>query len=119
MIDSVVMSRTFVIAALLLASCNPFGQYKCRSRQSEAKATLGQIKAAEATYFADKKKYTASTEELGITVSPRYYGIELSISGDGAGYKAIAKGDKPETQDDEWSVDQSGTITAVHDKCHE
>ncbi len=113
------MNRTFVVAAVLVAACNPFGQYKCRSRQSEAKVTLAQIKSAEASYFADKKKYTASTEELGITISPRYYGIELSITGDGTGYKATAKGDKPDTTGDEWSVDQSGTVSAVHDKCHE
>ena len=112
-------AKLFIAGALALASCNAVGQYKCRSRQSEAKATLGQIKAAEATYFADKKKYTASTEDLGVAISPRYYGIELSITGDGTGYKATAKGDKPDTMGDEWSVDPSGTVTAVHDKCHE
>lgn len=111
---------TLVVLALFVAalsSCNAVGQYKCRSRQAEAKATLGSIKAAEAAYFAAHGSYTASTSDLGVTISPRFYGIELSITGGGKGYKAIAKGDKPDTTGDEWSVDESGEVKAVTDKC--
>ncbi len=80
---------------------------------------LGTIKNAEATYFAEHKEYTASTADLGVPITPVYYGIELEITKGGKGYKATAKGDKPDTMDDTWSVDESGTVTAVHDKCHE
>lgn len=114
------MTRILAVAfGLVLFGCNAVGQYKCRSRQSEAKVTLQEIKSAETAYFASNAKYTASTSDLHLTLSPHYYSIELSITGDGTGYKATAKGDKTETMDDEWTVDQGGTITAVHDKCHE
>jgi len=113
------MHRMLPLVALVLVSCNAVGQYKCRARQAEAKSTLGAIKLAEKSYFDQHKAYTASTGDLGVTIMPRYYGIELSITGGGTGYKATAKGDKPETTGDEWSVDESGTVTAVHDKCHE
>lgn len=113
------MKVTLLLAGIALAatSCNAVGQYKCRARQSEAKATLGQIKVAEASYFAAHKAYTASMSDLGVAISSHLYTIELSIKGSGAGYKAIAKGDKPETTGDEWSVDEAGTVTAVTDLC--
>jgi Tfp pilus assembly protein PilE len=114
------MNRTLLsLAVLCLASCNAVGQYKCRSRQTEAKAMLGSIKAAESSYFAEHKTYSASTSDLGITITPAFYGIELELTKGGKGYKATAKGDKPETMDDEWTVDESGSVTATHDKCHE
>jgi len=105
------------LAAIAVTSCNAVGQYKCRSLQTEAKSTLGAIKAAEVSYFAEHKTYTASTSELGVSIAAHHYTIELSITGGGKGYKAIAKGDKPETTGDEWSVDESGTLQAVTDKC--
>ena len=114
------MTRTIALAlGFALLGCNAVGQYKCRSRQSEAKVTLQEIKTAETAYFEAHKAYTASTSDLHLTLAPHYYSIELSITGGGTGYKATAKGDKTETMDDEWTVDQGGTITAVHDKCHE
>lgn len=115
------MKRTIILfVALGLTACNGVSRYKCLARQSEAKQTLLSIKTAEASYSASHAgKYTASTSDLGVTISPRYYSIELSLEGDGSGYKATAKGDKTETMGDEWSVDQSGTLTPVHDKCHE
>ncbi len=119
-IDSVAMNlRLALVLPLALAACNSVGRYKCLSRQSEAKSTLGSIKVAETAHFAEHKKYTASTADLGVEIHPNFYGIELSITGSGTGFKAVAKGDKPETTGDEWSVDESGTVTAVHDKCHE
>jgi type IV pilus assembly protein PilA len=105
------------IAAVTATSCNPFGQYKCRARQSEAKATLGAIQAGENAYFAEHKSYTAATSDLGVAISPHFYSIELSIVGAGKGYKATAKGDKPDTTGDEWTVDESGPVKAVTDKC--
>ena len=104
------------LAAVAVTSCG-IEQYKCRSRQTEAKSTLGSIKVAEDVYFAEHKAYTASTADLRLTISPRNYGIELSITGGGKGYKAIAKGDKPETTGDEWTVDESSPVKAVTDKC--
>ncbi len=111
-------AKVALVAFLALASCG-IGRYKCLSRQAEAKQVLAQIKTAETSYYADHKAYTASTDDLHVMVAPRFYGVELSITNGGKGYKAIAKGDKPETTGDEWSVDESGTVTAVHDKCHE
>lgn len=115
------MNRTLVPLLFIgLASCrSAVARYECLSRQAEAKATLGSIQAAEASYFAAHKSYTASTSDLGVPITPRLYSLELSIRGGGSGYEAIAKGDKPETMGDEWSVDQTGAVTAVHDKCHE
>jgi len=110
------------VSALLVAcaatSCG-LARYKCRARQSEAKATLGQIKAAETSYFGEHKTYTASTEDLHLPIAARYYSIELSITGGGKGYEAVAKGDKPDTTGDEWSVTESTAVTAKHDKCED
>lgn len=120
MIDCAVMNRTLLaLAVIALTSCNAVGRYKCLSRQAEAKATLGSIKSAETSYFAAHGSYTASTSDLGVPITPQLYSIELEITGGGKGYKATAKGDKADTMGDEWTVDESGTITAVHDKCHE
>ncbi|HEY1954064.1 MAG TPA: type IV pilin protein [Polyangiaceae bacterium] len=114
------MNRTLLLLAVLaLTSCNGVARYKCLSRQAEAKSTLATVQSAETTYYASHKSYTASTSDLGIPVTPRFYSLELSITGGGTGYKATAKGDKTETMGDEWSVDQTGTVVAVHDKCHE
>jgi type IV pilus assembly protein PilA len=113
------MKRLIVGVGVIVVACacNPFGQYKCRARQTEAKSTLGAIKIAEASYFAEHKAYTASVTELGVALTTRDYSLELSITGGGKGYKAIAKGDKPETTGDEWSVDEAGTVTATSDLC--
>jgi type IV pilus assembly protein PilA len=103
------------LAATVVTSCSAMDQYKCRARQSEAKSTLGAVKIAETSYFAEHKAYTASTTELAVAITPRNYSIELSITG--KGYKAVAKGDKPDTTGDEWMVDETGTVQAVTDKC--
>jgi type IV pilus assembly protein PilA len=103
--------------ACVVVGCNPMAQYKCRARQSEAKSTLGMIKIGEASYFEQHKAYTASTSDLGVTMAMRDYSLELSIKGAGSGYKATAKGDKPDTMGDEWTVDESGAVTAGTDKC--
>jgi Tfp pilus assembly protein PilE len=110
----------FVVLAALAAplACNPFGQYKCRSLQTEAKATLGAIKAGETAYYKEHGSYTASTADLGTEVAMRHYTLELSITGGGKGYKATAKGDKPDTMGDEWMVDDGTAVTAIKDKCH-
>lgn len=104
------------LSAIAVTSCG-IGRYKCRSRQSEAKATLKTIKSEESTYFAANKKYTASMVDLGVLPTARYYSIELSITDGGKGYKAIAKGSKPETTGDEWSMDESGKLSVITDKC--
>jgi Tfp pilus assembly protein PilE len=109
--------KRVLLCAVLLVGCNAMDQYKCRARQSEAKSTLGAIKVAEASYFAEHKSYTASLTDLAIAVQPKFYSLELSITGGGKGYKAIAKGDKPETTGDEWTVTEAGDATAVTDKC--
>jgi type IV pilus assembly protein PilA len=111
------MKGVIVCIACVAVGCNAVGQYKCRARQSEAKSTLGMVKVAEASYFEQHKAYTASMSVLGVTTAMHDYSLELSIKGSGSGYKATAKGDKPDTLGDEWTVDESGAVTAVTDKC--
>ncbi len=105
------------LVGLAASSCNAVGQYKCRARQSEAKSTLGAIKIAEASYFTEHQAYTASMQELGVSITPQFYSVELSITGSGKGFKAIAKGDKPDTTGDDWKVDEASAVEAITDKC--
>lgn len=113
------MKTSLPLFVLVLAStqCNAVGRYKCRARQAEAKTILTSIKSAEASYFAQHASYTASTSDLNLPMSPQLYSIELSITSGGKGYKATAKGDKTDTMGDEWTVDESGAMKAVTDKC--
>jgi Tfp pilus assembly protein PilE len=112
-----IFGKLALIAFIALAGCGAKDQYLCRSRQAEAKASLAALHAAQATYFAEQKKYASTVAELGFTpASSKYYDVAIGTASP-TGFTGTATG-KGEAGGDVWTVDQTGTPTVTTDKCH-
>jgi hypothetical protein len=114
--------RPCVVVLAVALSCSGlgcgFGKYKCRSKQSEAKANLRALVAVEQSIKADKGKFTASLAALkdnGLSVEGARYQLQVVAASDNA-FTAEAHG-VAEMAADVWRVDQSGVMTAVSDAC--
>ena len=67
-----------VIGILTAVAIPSFSQYKCRSKQAEARATLSQLYVAERAFFAENDYFTSDLAAIGFKPldSPRYiYGF--------------------------------------------
>jgi Tfp pilus assembly protein PilE len=106
-----------LIAFIALAGCGAKDQYLCRARQAEAKTNLQALHTAQASYFAEHKKYASTIAELAFApATSKYYDIVVDTASD-KGFTGTATG-KGDASGDVWAVDQAGTPAVTIDKCH-
>ena len=120
----IVVAIIGILAAIAIPN---FLNYQCKSKQSEAKQSLGTLAKNEEAYFAEHDTYTTSTGNLGFELkgkTPKYvYTISVTAATTTAPmkWKALAtsggNGLKKAINDDQWTMDQSLYLLNITNAC--
>lgn len=116
----IVVAIIGILAAIAIPN---FLNYQCKSKQSEAKQSLGTIAKNQEAYVSEFNKYADTSAKLGFQVkgegSKRYYTYTYANVSASA-YKAIAtadKGIKGVANDDQWTIDQQLNLQNSTNAC--
>ena len=113
----IVVAIIGILAAIAIPN---FLNYQCKSKQSEAKQSLGTIAKNQEAYLAEFDKYADTSKKLGFAVkgsTQRYTYSYNTVSK--TGYNAIAKSNTPlkGSASDFWAINQALTLQNTTNAC--
>jgi len=92
-----------------------FVKFQCRSKQSEARATLRSLFAAEESFKADHNAYSTDPAAVGFSPIASRYQFRILEAGP-ATFRAEAAG-IGDMAGDRWEIDQTGEAKNLEGKC--
>ena len=113
----IVVAIIGILAAIAIPN---FLNYQCKSKQSEAKQSLGTIAKNEEAYYAEHDRYTTDTELLGFTLKGKQNYDYTINNGGTTGWDATASatdGLKGNADDDQWTMNQSLDLVNTANAC--
>ena len=108
----IAMALVGVLAALATSN---FMSIRNRAKSAEARNILAEIRTMEEIYKMENSFYSGSLSQIGFTSfsQPTHYGYTITSS-DTTTFTATAAGDiDSDGVDDEWTIDENGTLTHV------
>jgi type IV pilus assembly protein PilA len=111
----IVVAIIGILAAIAIPN---FMNYQCKAKQTEAKSLLGSIRVAQEAYRAEWDKYIENTTSLGVeSVGDKKRYDTLSIDATTSGFTATLIGSLKADDDDEWTMDEGGTLQNTTNAC--
>lgn len=113
----IVVAIIGILAAIAIPN---FLNYQCKAKQSEAKQSLGTIAKAQEAYFSEFDAYASQTGAIGFATkgNARY---TYSLLPNGNTYTATADsingGIKTGDNDDQWTINETLTLTNTLNAC--
>jgi len=111
----IVVAIIGILAAIAIPN---YMSYTCKSKQSEAKSILGDMRTLQETYFAEYDTYASSTANLGFKTpkgEPRY---TYETSG-GEHFTATATASETSLNGDKWTVDDGAVLKNDLNGCNQ
>ncbi len=115
----IVVAIIGILAAIAIPN---FLNYQCKSKQSEAKQSLGTISKNQEAYLSEFDTYADASSKLGFAVKGETQRYTYTYSGaSSSGYTAtatsLAKGIKGADNDDWWSINQALELKNITNAC--
>lgn len=113
-----------IVSILSIMAIPNFMNYQCKSKQGEARQSLGAVAKCEEAFKSEYDRYSTSPDSIGFTMkgTSRY---SITITADRFSFTAKAAADGPGapsglkigTGDDVWTIDQELKLENIENAC--
>lgn len=113
----IVVAIIGILAAIAIPN---FLNYQCKSKQSEAKQSLGTISKNQEAYLSENDRYAESMDSLGFAVKgdTQRYSYFINVGATGTTYIATASAvDLKGSNDDVWTMDEGLDLSNGTNAC--